>query len=149
MKRLCIGLVLATAALLLIPFTASAATYETYVACDYEEESLTPSHVCHSDEAPAAFFGSDADTEVEFCFEVPSGGGIECAEPFPAEAGVLYYYKIPDPIEGDYFFQWFVEGLEVGSWDLRVDPPAPPPVPPTPAPTTPPAVVAPPPLTVR
>lgn len=143
MKKLLLGFALVAAASLSIPMSASAAEYETFVGCDDLAASPVPSHVCQIGDFPGAFFESDTDVEVEICVELPSAV-VFCTEEEFAEAGILYVLSLPNEEEGDYLASWFVEGVEVGSWAFRLDPPPPPPSPPAPAPPAP----APPPAAV-
>jgi hypothetical protein len=137
MKKVFLGLVLATAASLLIPLPANAAEYETFVGCDDLAENPVPAHSCQTGDFLGAYFESDVDTEYEVCVEFPTEEEF-CTEKEFAEAGVLYVNSITSKLEGNYFFSWYVEGAEVGSWTVRLDRPPPPPpvVPPTPAPAT-------------
>jgi hypothetical protein len=142
MKRLLLGFALVAAALLSIPLSASAAEYETFVGCDDFAENPIPSHVCQVGDFPGAFFESDTDVEVETCVELPSEVVLCTEEQEFAEAGILYVLSLPNEEEGNYLASWFVEGVEIGSWAFRLDPPPPPPpppAPPAPAPPTPPA----------
>jgi hypothetical protein len=132
MKKILLGMVLAIAASLLIPLTASAASYETFVGCDDLSENPVPAHACLTTDFPAAFFASDVDTEYEVCIETPTGAEL-CLEEEPAVAEVLYANSFPGGLAaGDYFAYWYVGGIEVGSWAFRLDSPPPPPAPPTP-----------------
>lgn len=125
-------MVLAMAASLLIPLTASAANYETFVGCDDLSENPIPAHACLTSDFPAAYFESDVETEYEVCVEFPTGT-VFCAEEQLAEAGFLYINSISTELAGDYFASWYVEGVEVGSWAFRLDPPPAPPAQPLPA----------------
>jgi hypothetical protein len=132
MKKSFLGLVLAVTVSLLIPMSASAAQYETFVGCDDLAENPVPSHVCQISDFPAAYFASDVNAEYEVCVEFPTGTTL-CAEEQLAKAGFLYINSISTELAGDYFASWYVEGVEVGSWAFRLDSPPPPPVPPLPA----------------
>jgi hypothetical protein len=125
MKKLFFGLMLAGAISLLIPLAASAAEYSAFVGCDDLAEDPVPSHVCLTDDFPAAYFEADEDTEYEVCVEFPSEEFL-CEEEQLAEAGVLYLNSITTEEPGDHFVSWYVEEEEVASWDFRVDAPAPP-----------------------
>jgi hypothetical protein len=146
MRRLSIGLVLAAMALLLVPLPASAAEYETFVGCDDLAENPIPSHECQLGDFPGAFFESDIETELEVCVEFPNAE-VLCTEEEPAEAEVLYVVSIFSELEGDHLVTWYANGVEVGSWVFRMDPPPSPPAPapvvtPAPAPPAPPVVVS-------
>jgi hypothetical protein len=137
MKKVLLGMVFAIAASLLIPLTASAASYATFVGCDDLAENPVPSHVCLTSDFPAAYFESDADAEYEVCIETPTGEEL-CSEEEPAEAETLYENSLPSPLAaGNYFAYWYVGNTEVGSWSFRLDPPPPPPTPQVPAVTAP------------
>ncbi len=139
MKRLILSLVLAAGALLLLPLSASAATYETFVGCNDLSSSPIPTHVCQLGDFPGAYFESDVDTEYEVCVEFPGGSTI-CAEEEFADGGVLYVNSITSSLEGAHFVSWYVEGIEVGSWAFNLELPAPPPATPVtlpPPPSTP------------
>lgn len=131
-----LGLLLAAAALLLLPLSASAAEYKTFVGCDDLSPNPIPSHECQIGDFPGAYFESDVETEFEICVEFPDAE-ILCLDEQLAEAGVLYINSITSEIEGDHFVSWFVEGVEIGSWGFRMNAPAPPPPPVTPAPASP------------
>lgn len=135
MKRLFWGLLLMASASLLIPMSATAAEFKTYVGCDDFAQSPVPSHVCLLGEFPGAFFESSADAEYEVCVEFPNQEFI-CAEEQEAEEGVLYVNSITTDQPGIHFVSWYVGDTEVGSWSFRMDAPVPP---------TPPAPVVPPP----
>jgi hypothetical protein len=145
MKKLFLGLVLAAVASLAIALPASAAEFETFVGCDDLAETPVPAHICQIGDFPGAYFESDVDAEYEVCIEFPDAVEL-CAEEQFAEAGVLYVNSITSNLEGEHLVTWYVEGVEVGSWTFRLDPPPPPPPPPpaqplpTPAATPPPAV---------
>jgi hypothetical protein len=134
MKKVLLGMVLAMAASLLIPLTASAANYEIFVGCDELSPNPVPSHVCLTSDFPAAYFESEVDTEYEVCIENPAGAEL-CTEEEPAEGEVLYEEPLPSPLPaGDYVVYWYVGNTEVGSWAFRLDsPPPPPPTPHVPA----------------
>lgn len=137
MKRLLLGLLLAAAASLSMPLAASAAEYTTFVGCDDLSANPVPSHVCQIGEFPGAYFESDVETEYEVCVEFPDTEFLCTEQPQLAEADVLYVNSITTGLEGDHLVIWYVEGVEVGSWVFRMDPPPPPPtLPPPPAPVT-------------
>lgn len=133
MKRICWGIAICGAALALLPLSASAAEYRTFVGCNDLSENPIPAHVCHIGDFPGAYFESDTDTEYEICIEFPSGTEL-CAEEQFAEAETLYLNSITSEVPGNHFVSWYVEGIEVGSWLFRMDP-----IPPPPPPVTPPA----------
>lgn len=138
-------LLLLAAAVLLVPWSASAAGFSTFVGCDDLAENPVPAHVCRLGDFPAAYFEADTDTEYDVCLEFPNGQ-VLCAEEQFAEGEVLYLNSITTDEAGEYFVVWFVEGVEVGSWSFRMDAPPPPPAPVTPIVVVPPApapVVAP------
>ncbi|HXS32468.1 MAG TPA: hypothetical protein VN758_01675 [Solirubrobacterales bacterium] len=143
MKKVLLAMVLAIAASLLIPLTASAASYETFVGCDGLSENPVPSHVCLTSDFSAAYFESDVDTNYEVCIETPTGTEL-CSEEEPAEAEILYEDPFPSKLAaGNYFAYWYVGEIEVGSWAFRLDSPPPPPVLTLPAaPAPPPPAVA-------
>lgn len=122
----------------LLPATALAAEYTTYVGCS-PTASAAPSHVCQIGDEPGAFFESpEAEVEYEVCVTFP--GEVElCAEEQLAEEGILYVNVITSEVPGDHLVTWYVEGIEVGAWTFRME--SPPPPPPAPVITTlPPAV---------
>ncbi len=133
MRRLLLGMLLAAAASLSIPLSASAASYTTFVGCDDLSGAPIPSHTCELGDFPGAYFESDVDTEYDVCVEFP-GGGFLCAEEQAAEAGIVYVNSITTTLTGNHFVYWFVEGVEVGAWTFRMDAPVPPPLPIVPAP---------------
>jgi hypothetical protein len=142
MKKAFWGLILCGVGLFLVPVTASAATYETYVACS-GSAAAAPATVCKLGDSPGAFFESDEEVEYEVCVEFPAGDYL-CAEEQEAEAGELYVNELTTDETGQYFVEWFVGGVEVGFWSFRIDAPPPPPTPPAPAPPSPaPPAVAP------
>jgi hypothetical protein len=134
-KKLFLGLVFAAAASLLIPLPANAAEYETFVGCDDLAENPIPSHVCQIGDFPGAYFESDVDAEYEVCVEFPTAE-VFCTEEESAEAEILYVNSIASELDGNHFVSWYVEGVEVGSWAFRLDPPPAVPPTPTPAPAT-------------
>ncbi len=136
MKKLFLGLMLAAVASLAIAGSASAAEFETFVGCDDLAETPVPAHVCQIGDFPGAYFESDVDAEYEVCVEFPDAVEL-CAEEQFAEAGVLFVNSITSNQEGEHLVTWYVEGVEVGSWAFRLDPPAPPPPPPPPPPPVP------------
>lgn len=139
MKRAWGSLIVVAIALTALPPAASAAEVETYVGCGITV-SASPAHVCTLGDSLGAFFEADEDVEYDVCVEFPDTNFL-CAEEQFAEAGVLYVNKITTEQVGEHFVWWFVEGVEVGTWDFRIDEPSPPP---TPQVTTPPAPPAPP-----
>jgi hypothetical protein len=141
MNRRLLGLVLATAASLLIASPASAAEYEAFVGCDDLAANPIPSHLCQYEDFPGAFFEADVDTEYDACVELPAGT-VLCAEEQLAEAGSLHGISLPTESAGDYLVGWFVEDAPVEFWEFRLHPP---PLPP-PAPTISPPAVSPPPV---
>jgi hypothetical protein len=145
MKRVLLGIVVAAAASLVGPLSASAAEYSAFVGCDDLSSNPVPSHVCQVGDFPAAYFESDEETEYEVCVEFPQGAFL-CAEEQEAEAGVLYLNSITSETPGLHTVWWYVEGVEVASWAFRLDPPPPPPAAPvvTPPVITPAPAVAPP-----
>src|SRR6476660_5848126 len=144
-KKLLLALVLTVTASLLVPLSASAAEYETFVGCDDLSENPVPAHACLTSDFPA-YFESDVDTEYEVCIETPTEE--LCSEEEPAEGEVLFENSLPHPLPaGNYVVYWYVGNAEVGSWDLRLDPPPPPP-PPPPTPQVPTVVVPTPPAPV-
>lgn len=88
-----IALLATAVAVLLVPCSASAAEFETFVGCDDLAEPPVASHVCKLGDFPAAYFESDVDTEYEICVEFPDGE-VLCAEEQLAEAEVLYLNSI-------------------------------------------------------
>jgi|GEM_PF-2521297 len=146
MRKIVLLLLLALAGALAVPQFAGAAEYDTFVDCDaFGEGEVSPSHTCEIGDIPGAYFEADVDTEYEVCVEFPNGEEI-CAEEQEAEGGFLYVNAIFSESEGTHFVSWYVEDIEVGSWELNMDSPPPPapPAPPAPAPAppapTPPAV---------
>jgi hypothetical protein len=130
-----LGALLAAAASLAIPLSASAAEIETFVGCDDLAAEPIPSHVCQIGDFPGAFFESDEDVEYEVCVEFPDGVEL-CSEEEFAEAGVLFVNSITTGLPGNHLVTWFVEGAEFSSWTFRMDALPPPPVvaPPIPPP---------------
>jgi hypothetical protein len=138
-KRLIVGSLLAALLSLAVPMSANAAEYETFVGCDDLEEEPVPAHVCEVGDFLGAYFASEVEVEYEVCVELPTGEEL-CTEEELAEAEVLYVNTLLGELEGEYLFTWYVEGLPVGSWTVRLDPPPPAPTPtPAPAPTPPPS----------
>lgn len=121
---------------------AIAAGYTAYVGCSISSAAL-PSHVCQIGDDPGAFFESaEAEVEYEVCVTFPGPSTI-CAKEQSAEAGVLYVNEITTNLTGNHLVTWYVEGVEIASWSLRMDNPPPPPDPPAsstlappPSPTT-------------
>jgi hypothetical protein len=136
MRKVFAGLVLAAAVSLSVPLSASAAEYETFVGCELAANAV-PSHVCQLGDSLGAYFESDVDAEYEVCVEFPIEV-VLCADEQLAEGGVLYVNEIFSELEGTHIVSWYVEGIEVGSWTFRLDPPPPPPVPIAPTPSVPP-----------
>ncbi|MGN6663742.1 MAG: hypothetical protein ACTHK6_06000 [Solirubrobacterales bacterium] len=117
-------LALSVAALLLAPVTAEAAEYKTYGGCGISS-GTSPSHVCQVGEPVGAFFESSEETEYEVCVRFPSTETL-CAEEQLAQAGTLYVNKILTNQPGAHLITWYVEGVEIGSWTLTMEPPPPP-----------------------
>jgi hypothetical protein len=134
-----LGLLLAGACVVAAPApAATAANYTTYVGC--ADTATTPaSHVCQIGDEPGAFFESpDVDVEYEVCVTFPSAETL-CAEEQEAEAGTLYVNTITTDLVGNHLVSWYVKGVEVASWSLRMDAPPPPAPKPAPTPTASPA----------
>ncbi len=129
MRKLLVGLTMSIAGLLLVPLSASAAEFETFVGCDALSANPVPAEVCVLGDSPGAFFESDTEVEYEVCVELPNGEEL-CSEEELAEAAVLYVNELPSSQTGNYFVSWWVEGVEVDFWEFRVDSPPPPPPPP-------------------
>lgn len=141
MKRMLFGLILAAMGVLAIPAAASAAEYETYVACS-PSFAAPPSESCQLGDTPGAFFEADEETEYEVCIEFPDGQYL-CSEEELAEEGVLYVNEITSGIPGQHYADWWVGGVKVAEWGFRLNSPPPPvtPVLPPPPPPAPPVAV--------
>lgn len=132
----------AVVAAILLPATAFGAEYSAYVGCS-PLASAAPSHVCQVGDEPGAFFESpEAEVEYEICVTFP-GGETLCLEEESAEKGVLYVNVITTDLAGDYFVEWYVDGLEVAAWTFRMDEPLPPSPPTAPVITPPASAIAP------
>jgi hypothetical protein len=124
-KGILLGALFVAAASLAIPLSASAAQIETFVSCS--DAAPIPSHVCKVGDSPGAFFESDEDVEYDVCAEFPDGEEL-CLEDQEAEGGVLFVNSLTTNLPGNHLVTWFVEDVEVGSWDFRMEPLPPPPV---------------------
>ncbi len=124
-------LLLATGWLLATPTTSSAANFVAYVGCSNFAEAA-PSHVCQIGDNPGAFFESDTEVEYDVCVEFPTAVE-DCLEEELVKPETLFVNAITSGIPGTHLVTWFVEDIEVASWDFRLDaPPAPPAVVPQP-----------------
>ncbi len=138
MKRPLLAFLLLAAGWLLAAPASSLGANLAYVGCSSNADAA-PSHVCQLGDRPGAFFESDTEVEYEVCVRFPDGLEI-CSELEPADPDVLFVNEITSDLPGTHLVTWFVAGLEVASWDFRMDArPAPPAVVPPP----PPAVIPP------
>jgi hypothetical protein len=139
MKSSLVGILVAAAAALSIPASASGAEYYFDVSCGLTEASPA-SHVCETDDQIGAFFEADEETEYEVCVEFPNAAFI-CLEEQLAEANVLYVNQIFTNQLGEHLASWWIGDELIGLWDFQVvSPPLPPPpAPPAPAPAPAPA----------
>jgi hypothetical protein len=117
-RVLLLGSVVGIVGLAFTAAVASAAAYDTYVACG-TTASAPPSHQCDVGEPIGAFFRSNAEDVIYgVCVKFSSGGDF-CADEQVGEAGALYVNRITAP-PGRLTVTWTVAGQVVGSWGARV-----------------------------